>query len=55
MPCLGPVAGVLIGEAMQLVEKDGIRLGAGVPERHARRLLLRLAADPAVGSRVVVM
>ena len=46
-PCLGPVAGVFVGETMQLVEENRIRLRAAVAERHARRLLLRLAADPA--------
>ena len=49
MSRLGPVAGVFVGKAMQLVEEDGIRLGAGVAERHAGRLLLRFAANPATG------
>ena len=45
--CLGPVAGVLVGQAMQLVEEEAMCLGAGMAERHARRRLLRLAAHPA--------
>ena len=54
MPCLAAVAGVVVGEALQLLEEEAERLGAAVAERHARRRLLRLAADPAARAQGVL-